>query len=151
MSTKMSKNGITFIEANHLTYATTITNWLIEYQNENGNNINKPMRESVDLRGIYAFCGDELIGGLTFTTRYEWVFLDCGFVLPEYRNQGIYKDIMRSIERAARKEGLCGVWVSTYEFEAPYIYESLGYTKGCILRNLPKGNTSIDYYKCFDL
>jgi len=107
--------------------------------------------ENVEHHGLYAFCGDELIGGLTLDLRDDWVFLGCGFVLPEYRNRGIYKHIMQLIEERARSLNISGIFVSTYEFEAPHIYESLGYTKGCVLRNMPKGNTSIDYYKCFDI
>lgn len=51
------------------------------------------------------------------------------------------------IESWARKVDISGIIVSTYDFEAPEVYERLGFTRGAVLPNCPKGNTSIDYYK----
>ena len=128
-------------------YANAVANWLIDYQNENGNGLSKPPRSHTEYQGVYALCNDELVGGLTFYVNNDWVFLDSGYVLESYRNNGIYKHIVRHIESVVREKGLSGVWLSTYEFEAPHIYEALGYTKGNVLRDMPRGNTSIDYYK----
>lgn len=130
------------------TYANTVENWLVDFENENGEDISRAhVTEPFDGFGIYAVSGNELIGGLTFRIHNDWVFLCCGYVLPEYRGQGIYSAFVHEIEDMAVKRGLSGLFVSTYTFEAPYVYEHMGFKKGAVLEDLPKGNTNIDYYK----
>ena len=129
-------------------YAILVENWLVDYENENGVGISRThVTEPFNGMGIYAQDGNVLIGGLTFRVQNDWIFLCCGYVLPEYRGQGIYSKFIYELEHMAVKQNLCGIFVSTYTFEAPHIYEHLGFTKGAVLEDLPKGNTNIDYYK----
>lgn len=106
-------------------------------------------RSRYDMPGVYVTLGDALIGGLTFEVDNDWVFLRCGFVAPPFRKMGIYTALVRKVERYARESGHCGVWLCTHDFEAPALYEKLGYTLGTLLPNCPKGNTTYDYYKVF--
>jgi GNAT superfamily N-acetyltransferase len=128
-------------------YAKTVDNWLIAYQNANGKNINRAKVKNSDFEGMYALHDGELVGWLTIRLQSDWIFLHCGYVLPEYRGKGIFKKILRHLEKLAEAEKLSGIFTSTYTFEAPHIYESLGFIKGSELTDCPKGNTSIDYYK----
>jgi|GEM_PF-4431637 len=129
-------------------YACMVENWIIDYENEKGCGINRlKVEKGEDFPGIYAFKNDMLIGGLTFCVQNDWLFLHCGFVLPEYRGKRIYSTFLHELEIFAKKSKLSGIHVSTYSFEAPHIYEHLGFRKGAALKDLPKGNTSIDYYK----
>lgn len=97
--------------------------------------------------GAFALSGTEVLGGLTFNIHNDWVWLQCGFVCEELRRQGIYRSLLDLIESWAREAGISGIMVSTYDFEAPAVYERLGFIRGAVLPNCPKGNTSIDYYK----
>lgn len=133
-------------------HAKTIYNWLSDYENKNGKGINRthiPQGETIDGIGIYAFNNGEFVGGLTYRIQNDWIFLCCGYVLPEYRGRRIYSTFIYEIEKMAAKQNLSGIFVSTYTFEAPHIYEHLGFTRGAVLEDLPKGNTNIDYYKHF--
>lgn len=142
----MDKVKITGIIMNK-EYATVVDNWLICYQNKYGVGIHRPLLECSNYPGIFAFEEEILIGGLTLTIHNDWIFLHCGFVLPEYRGMGIYKKILLSLVDFAGAEGLSGIFTSTYSFEAPHLYERLGFIKGSVMPDCPKGNTSIDYYK----
>ena len=97
--------------------------------------------------GAFAIAGDELLGGVTFNAHNDWVWLQCGFVYEPQRRQGIYRSLLEIVERWAKESGMSGIFVSTYDFEAPLVYERLGFTRGAVLGNCPKGNTSINYYK----
>jgi GNAT superfamily N-acetyltransferase len=132
-------------------HACKIWNWLVDYENTNGKNIHKEHKLSSEiwLEGIYAFDSDTLIGGLTFHIENDWVFLSKGFILPEYRGLKIYSTILRRLEQTARKCGMCGMFVSTYDFEAPHVYEHMGFTRGSVMSDMPRGNTNIDCYKVF--
>lgn len=130
-------------------FACTIENWLVEYQNTHGKNINRAKVKSSPHMGVYAFCENDLIGGLTFACHNDWIFLHCGFVLPKYRGQGIYTVIINFIQKFGIEAGMSGIFTGTYEFEAPAFYERMGFTRGSVLHDCPKGNTSIDFYKSF--
>ena len=101
--------------------------------------------------GVYAFAGVLLVGGITFFVHNDWVFLECGYVEEEYRGLGIYTSIMEEIEWMSREKNLSGMFVSTYTFEAPALYERLGFTLGGVMHDCPMGNTSLDYIKKFDV
>ncbi len=131
-------------------YACRIINALRDYEAEHGNNID-PMphlkAEDMYTLGCYATSRGVLLGGLLYSIHREWIFLSSGFVWPEHRGRGIYSAIMREIEGYAMKKRCNGIFVSTYTFEAPHIYEHWGFTKGSVLPDMPRGNTSIDYFK----
>lgn len=99
--------------------------------------------------GFFAMIGGVLVGGITYHIHFGWVYLHCGYVWEQYRGIGVYSALMQSVEDTARYNNLSGIWVSTYEFEAPEIYEHMGFVRGSVLTNCPEGNTSIDYVKDF--
>lgn len=139
-----------FISNNHKDYAAKVLNALRDYEAENGNGIKmqphlKP--EEMDCFGCYAETGNTLLGGLLFSIQNEWIFLSSGFVWPNYRGMGIYSSIIKNIEEKARANKCNGIFVSTYDFECPHIYEHFGFKKGSVLPDMPKGNTNIDYFK----
>ena len=99
--------------------------------------------------GVYAYAGDTLIGGLTFLVHNDWVFFQCGFVAEGCRNGGVYTRIIDAVEKWAREHGISGLFTSTFDFEAPSLYEKLGFVRGGTMQNCPKGNTSYEYIKDF--
>lgn len=130
-------------------YAERVTAALEEYELTH---IQHPERQekkeaNVGMNGVYALRGDELVGGLTYTIISDWVFLVSGFVWEQWRGMGIYRDLMNAIEKQARKMGMGGIFVSTYDIEAPALYEKLGFKRGSELTNCPLGNTTFDFYK----
>ena len=130
--------------------AVTAALYRFEAKNGTGDKIKakRPENDSAG-EGAFADVGNVLIGGLTFHVHNDWVFLHCGYVWEQYRGIGVYTSLVESVENVARNAGLSGIFVSTYDFEAPGLYERLGFTRGAVLHNCPEGNTSIDYYKDF--
>lgn len=130
-------------------YAERVTAALEEYELAH---IQHPERQqkkeaAKGMNGVYAVRGDELLGGITYYTHNDWVFLVSGFVWEQWRGLGIYRAIMDAIEKRSREIGMGGIFVSTYDVEAPALYEKLGFKRGCELTNCPQGNTSLDFYK----
>ena len=126
-----------------------ITTALLKFEEEHGHCLDGISKDPFPLapHGVFAVMGREVVGGLTFNLRNDWLFLDCGFVFPEWRRKGIYRCLMDLVEHFALTCGCYGIQVSTYAFEAPAVYERLGYVQGTVRRNFPRGNTSIDYIK----
>lgn len=141
------------------TYISMITEGVLQFEAEHGTGEKIKARYNEFLRdgkldaqfGVFASIYGKVIGGITYHISNDWVFLHSGFVEEAYRGIGVYSALMDTIERNARTCGLSGMFVSTYDFSAPAIYEHTGFKKGAVLTNCPDGNTSIDYYKDFSI
>lgn len=141
-------------------YARGITTQLYKYQGETGEGAKLMDRYkrfvAGEVRfeapmGVYALVDGLLVGGLTFFAHNDWIFLESGYVDKHYRNLGIYTNLMAEVESMARREGLSGIYASTYTFEAPVLYEKMGFVLGGVMHDCPMGNTSLDYIKKFDV
>lgn len=143
------ETGIRLVMSNDRNLILDITKAVMDFEAENG--VNLGGRTVNDDRiapyGVFAFSGEEILGGLTFNIHNDWVWLQCGFVWVKHRRQGVYRSLLDLIESWAKNVGISGIIVSTYDFEAPAVYERMGFTRGTVLPNCPKGNTSIDFYK----
>lgn len=134
------------------TYIRQVMQAILDFEAEHGQGIKARVADKIGLspEGAFAFSlNGALLGGLTFQVYNDWVFLEYGFVWPLYRRTGIYAELIGCIEQFARKAGLVGLHVWTYEWEAPAVYEALGFTSNGALRNFPRGNTLIHYIKEF--
>lgn len=133
-------------------YIRQVMQAILDFEHEHGKGIEAKVADKVGLppEGVFAFAPNgELLGGLTYRVYNDWVFLDYGFVWDPYRGQGIYAGLIHTLEQAARSAGLVGMEVWTYTWEAPSVYEALGFERGAVLRDFPRGNTSIEYQKYF--
>ena len=66
-------------------------------------------------------------GGLWMLVRRDWLFLDLFILAPEARRSGTGARILTMAEDAARARGCTGVWLDTFEFQAPGFYRRQGY------------------------
>lgn len=144
-----------YIELSHEPkYIRMVTQAVLNFEAEHGTGIPAKDADKVGLApgGIFAFSeNDELLGGITYHILNDWVFIGEGFVWEPHRRKGIYSALMAELETVARASGKAGLDVWTYEWEAPAVYEALGFTKNGVHRNFPKGNTSIQYIKEFEV
>ena len=58
------------------------------------------------------------VGGLTGRWYYGWLFVELLFLPDNLRGQDLGTDIMRAAEEYARQQGLIGVWLDTFSFQA---------------------------------
>ena len=70
-----------------------------------------------------------LAGGLTAHTVQGWLFIKLLGVTEEQRGGGIGRALLARAEDFARQKGLVGVYLDTFEFQAPRFYQGLGYTE----------------------
>ncbi|MFZ2103609.1 MAG: GNAT family N-acetyltransferase [Oricola sp.] len=69
------------------------------------------------------------LGGLRGYSQLGWLFVQYLALAPAGRGQGVGRRLMEEAEAIARERGLAGIWVDTYEFQAPDFYAKLGYTE----------------------
>ena len=85
-----------------------------------------------DFEALSVYCRDKennVIGGLTGKTY--WNYLDIGFlwVHQEQRESGIASDLLRLAEVEAKRRGCKFSMLDTYEFQALGFYKKQGYVE----------------------
>lgn len=70
----------------------------------------------------------DVIGGLWAMDDFGWSFITYLYVPPELRGQRVGERLMSEAEAIARKRGMAGLWVNTFDFQAPEFYRKLGYS-----------------------
>lgn len=72
--------------------------------------------------------GGRFVGGLHGNRLYGWLFIRFIAIDPALRGQGWGRKLVEAAEDKARAEGLKGLFLDSYGFQAPKFYEKLGFT-----------------------
>ncbi|MGN8125818.1 GNAT family N-acetyltransferase [Pseudomonas sp. 22082] len=83
---------------------------------------------------------DAILGGLYGHTFYRWLFIELLAVPEQGRGQGIGSKLMNMVEEFARKKDCVGIWLDTFDFQAPGFYKKLGYTECGEIVDYPLGH-----------
>jgi ribosomal protein S18 acetylase RimI-like enzyme len=83
--------------------------------------------------------GNDLVGGLSGVTPWNWLFIDALWVDAAARGQGAGRMLMARAEAHALAEACHSAWLDT--FQARGFYEAIGYTIFGALEDYPEGQT----------
>lgn len=109
------------------------------------NNISSDINVSnIKNSNFLAFDDNKLIGGAIGFIEYNWYFLDLLYIDEKYRGQDIGTNLIKQIEKFAKKENLTGVRMETWDFQARGFYEKNGYNVFAEIKDCPPG--TIDYF-----
>lgn len=81
-----------------------------------------------------------ILGGLYGHTFYRWLFIELLAVPEQGRGQGIGSKLMNRVEEFAREKDCVGIWLDTFDFQAPGFYKKLGYTECGEIVDYPLGH-----------
>ena len=84
--------------------------------------------------------GGPVTGGLYGYVLFEWLFIQYVSVPEALRGQGVGSQLMAKAESWARSEGLGGLWLDTFAFQARPFYEKLGFTVFGEIIDHPRGS-----------
>ena len=93
---------------------------------------------------------DEAVGGLTATAVLDWLFVEWLHVPAELRGKRHGTELVAAAEAFAREEGLIGIWLDTFSFQARPFYERLGFVVFGTLHDHPVGGARYFMQKRFD-
>ena len=91
----------------------------------------------------------ETIGGLAAHYYYDWLHVEILALPEESRGQGLGTKLIKLAEEHARSKGCIGVWLDTFEHQAPKFYEKLGYTEFGRIEGHPIGSRRYFFMKRF--
>ncbi|GFM75669.1 MULTISPECIES: GNAT family N-acetyltransferase [Pseudomonas] len=79
----------------------------------------------------------EVIGGLYGEIFYRWLFIELLAIPEQTRGQGIGSRLIHMAEDVAREKDCVGIWLDTFDFQAPSFYERHGFTEFGHLNDFP--------------
>ena len=89
-----------------------------------------------------------VVGGLWGRTSHGFLFVEL-LALGPARGEGLGREVMRVAEAEARRQGLAGIWLDTFTFQAPGFYGKLGFAECGRIPDHPPGHDRIFYVKRF--
>ena len=84
---------------------------------------------------------------LTADILWGWIYIDELWISPEYRGEGLGRQLMRLAEKFARSQDLQGLWLWTQSWQAAGFYERLGYSQFTRFDDFPRGHSRIGFRK----
>ncbi|WP_095192687.1 GNAT family N-acetyltransferase [Pseudomonas sp. Irchel 3A7] len=90
---------------------------------------------------------DEILGGLYARMLYQWLFIELLSVPEQARGQGMGSKLMQMAEDLAREKGCVGVWLDTFDFQAPEFYKKHGYSELGQIVDYPPGHKRVFFQK----
>lgn len=90
---------------------------------------------------------DEILGGLYGRVFYQWFFVELLSVPEQGRGQGIGSRLMQMAEDLAREKECVGIWLDTFDFQAPQFYKKLGYSELGHIADYPPGHRRFFFQK----
>jgi GNAT superfamily N-acetyltransferase len=91
--------------------------------------------------------GDQVLGGLSGKLLYRWMFIELLAVPEQARGQGIGSRLMAMAEEWAREKHCVGIWLDTFDFQAPEFYRSLGFSEFGTIDDYPPGHRRFYFQK----
>lgn len=83
---------------------------------------------------------DEILGGLYAKISYQWLYVELLSVPEQARGQGVGTRLMHMAEELAREKDCTGIWLGTFDFQAPQFYKKLGFTQYGQIDDYPPGH-----------
>ncbi|TKJ71692.1 GNAT family N-acetyltransferase [Pseudomonas sp. CFBP13508] len=82
----------------------------------------------------------EILGGLYGRMIFRWMFIELLSVPEQGRGQGIGSKLMAQAEALAREKNCYGLWLDTFDFQAPEFYRKLGFSQFGEIVDYPPGH-----------
>ncbi|MEB0045568.1 MULTISPECIES: GNAT family N-acetyltransferase [unclassified Pseudomonas] len=89
----------------------------------------------------------EILGGLYGRLFYRWLFIELLSVPEQGRGQGLGSKLMRMAEDLAREKECVGIWLDTFDFQAPQFYKKHGYSELGHIADYPPGHKRFFFQK----
>ncbi|WP_027912002.1 GNAT family N-acetyltransferase [Pseudomonas sp. URIL14HWK12:I7] len=90
---------------------------------------------------------DEIVGGLYGRVFFGWLYIELLVVPEQARGQGTGSTLMQMAEELAREKNCVGIWLDTFDFQAPEFYRKHGFTEIGQIDDYPPGHQHFFFQK----
>ncbi|MHA3735785.1 GNAT family N-acetyltransferase [Pseudomonas sp. Eth.TT006] len=84
---------------------------------------------------------DAILGGLYGRVIFQWMYIELLSVPEQGRGQGIGSKLMGMAEELANQKNCLGIWLDTFDFQAPGFYKKLGFSQFGEIIDYPPGHS----------
>ncbi|HWH86044.1 MAG TPA: GNAT family N-acetyltransferase [Pseudomonas sp.] len=81
-----------------------------------------------------------IVGGLYGRVIFRWMFIELLSVPEQGRGQGIGSKLMAQAQALATDKHCLGIWLDTFDFQAPEFYKKLGFSQFGEIMDYPPGH-----------
>ncbi|CAB1403276.1 MULTISPECIES: GNAT family N-acetyltransferase [unclassified Pseudomonas] len=81
-----------------------------------------------------------ILGGLYGRVTLRWMFIDLLSVPEQVRGQGIGSKLMAQAQALATEKNCLGIWLDTFDFQAPGFYQKMGFSQFGEIVDYPPGH-----------
>ncbi|WP_411387065.1 GNAT family N-acetyltransferase [Pseudomonas sp. MPB03] len=89
----------------------------------------------------------EIVGGLYGRVFFSWLYIELLVVPEQARGQGTGSTLMQLAEELAREKNCVGIWLDTFDFQAPAFYRKHGFTEIGQIDDYPPGHQHFFFQK----
>ncbi|WLG94004.1 GNAT family N-acetyltransferase [Pseudomonas sp. FP198] len=89
----------------------------------------------------------EIVGGLYGRIFFRWLYIELLVVPEQARGQGTGSQLMQMAEQLAREKDCVGIWLDTFDFQAPDFYRRHGFTECGQIDDYPPGHQRFFFQK----
>jgi ribosomal protein S18 acetylase RimI-like enzyme len=93
---------------------------------------------------------NEVVGGLYGRVFFRWFYIELLVVPEQARGQGTGSALMQMAEELAREKNCVGIWLDTFDFQAPAFYKKHGFTEIGQIDDYPPGHQHFFLQKRLD-
>lgn len=90
---------------------------------------------------------DAIVGGLYGRVFFHWLYIELLVVPEQARGQGTGSALMQMAEDLAREKNCVGIWLDTFDFQAPEFYRKHGFTEIGEINDYPPGHKRFFFQK----
>ena len=90
---------------------------------------------------------DAIVGGLYGRVFFRWLYIELLVVPEQARGQGTGSTLMQMAETLAREKNCVGIWLDTFDFQAPEFYRKHGFTPIGQIDDYPPGHQHFFFQK----
>ena len=90
---------------------------------------------------------DEIVGGLYGRVFFRWLYIELLVVPEQARGKGTGSTLMQMAEELAREKNCVGIWLDTFDFQAPEFYRRHGFTEIGQIDDYPPGHQHFFFQK----
>ena len=88
-----------------------------------------------------------VVGGFVGRTWVDWFSMEMLWLPDSMRGSGLGPEILRLAETEAIRRGCLGAYLETFSFQAPGLYERLGYSIIATIDDMPVGHKHLFFCK----
>ncbi len=84
----------------------------------------------------------DIVGGLYGRVFFRWLYIELLVVPEQARGQGTGSTLMQMAEELAREKNCVGIWLDTFDFQAPEFYRRHGFTECGQIDDYPRATSA---------